>query len=230
MKKKSIRSNETTVVIAGKEYKSTVEVAKALSISKNTLYTRIHEYGSLEKAVQYSLSISFIIDGKVYSTYKDAAKALGIHIVSIYRKMIKGCTNEEIVNYYKTKPKAGRSEPLFVIDGIDYYTMSSAAKALGTSTTTIGRCIKKGMSSDEIVEYINKKCANMTYSIENNYGDKVRNVHVSYIDSDGVVYYMMLCATCGRHIAMTMQEARNFQHSDKICISKSSSFSKQKLA
>ena len=87
MKKKSNRYNEIVVTIAGKEYKSTLAVAKALSICKNTLYTRIYDYGSLEKAIQYSLSISFIIDGKVYSTYKDAANALGIHIVSIYRKI-----------------------------------------------------------------------------------------------------------------------------------------------
>ncbi len=136
--------DKNPVVWNGIHYPNVAACAKSLNIHVNTVRTRMEkEYNS-----DNDMYKPVVWNGIHYTTTKDAADAVGIYPNAMKYRINKGHTCDADLD--NTKSNSGSKSPVRVTwNGIEYESLSSAARALGISANALAyRTQKCGYTCD----------------------------------------------------------------------------------
>lgn len=143
MNKQGCKGLECT--INGVVYASRAKAAKALGVSRGTIFSFLKS-GKTELKVEHFGRKKCTINGVVYDSFTSAAKDLGVHLSYISAIVKKGLN----VNV-KKRERTTRKSNSVVIDGVKYRSFYEAEKKLfGKKTGVLNRRRKRGFDMDNL--------------------------------------------------------------------------------
>lgn len=143
----------------GIQYNNIAAAARAIGIEYSALYHRLLCGYKQDSDVGRGKEVYW--NGIQYKSIQSAAKAVGVHASTMIRWIARGYVDEQDVtmnrraNKLATAARGARNfnSKALVWDGVEYESIAAAAKATGTSATTLRVWVSKGYTNNqEVIE------------------------------------------------------------------------------
>jgi hypothetical protein len=169
---KRVSGNVAPIIVDGQAFQSQSAAARHFGIDVAIFTIRLHRGWSPEEAAGLEEYVpgersgdSIMIEGQHFQSHIQAAKHYNISYRTFKSRLDRGWTPEQAADLDRHVTSKVIKEPL-IIEGVEYKSISAAAKFYKISRQTFHLRMKNGQSGEEAARVVEKPRANKAVAVE----------------------------------------------------------------